>query len=1701
MPNNTFITVDQFDSILSEVTKKISDTYTRNDSNVRTKTIFIFKYSDGLPEVMPSWVNWDVITDIVTIDGSSGWSLDLNAYEEDLDSHRYLWMSSTNINSLSQDNVYWSAPVRLSGERGPAGVDGALIEYIYKLTQNSDSTITTPSRSNWKQEGWTDHPSGITLQYQAEWVSTRKKETAEQDWTDWSTPALWSKYGVNGLDGDGYEYIYYRNNGENRPSIPSYNINSQDYQTDEYVPLGWTDDPQDVTASQRYLWMSSRKKQNGRWGDFKPATMWAKYGEQGEIGYINKKMYYKGDPSGTPPYKPTVVNPSGWTSVMPSYIPGDYVWMIEAYFNSKNEFVDIDGPDGQLTNGWSTPILVSGIKGNSGEKGEKGEKGEIGPVGDKGASGLPGSDMLYRYSLGNEDQPLAINDEEWQYTTAGLHPTEEYPYIWAQLGRKSYSFVETEDGEPTLEEHITWEGEPFKLTGMPGENGAGGQIIYPAGVYSTDIEYTTNDKTAPYVYFDNEYYVLNVPGTWCAKKKQSPMGVEIPNTFTPLDDIGEFGTKSWVKFESFSAIHAQIGIIENGLIGSAVFNGDYMFSQYGLYNGTEMEGLTDAEIRRCFENFDPLSPYSDNAIFKPNTCFNFKTGKVWLNAGKTTFNIDGSGQLAGGQITWKKNGDIEFGPGVKVTWQQVDGGDNKLKELRESLENKIKDAGGLSTSDLEDAKNLLKSDYELRINNLKDLLTQSDANTKDLLQAKIDALTQEQNRMHTTIESLRNSLGDVEEGLEGALTEAHINEIIQAGLIDGTFWTEDTIGSETVLGRKIVGLIGTFGSVDAENITGNTIKGKTVRSLNDVTLIDGSTGPKWELNNDGSGHLANGRISWGSNGAVELKGVTIDWSDVNKPTGSGSESGSGSNTNISSKFKSMVFKRSNDDLSQISLTGGSWSDPKPNESGWTDYITSEAGAIWQSTCTFTLNSDGTSSSSGWSSPAQLSDSSTIEIAYGKESVKDQNNIYSGLPTSGGKANPTGEYTAGWVKDPSDEEEYWYIATARAENNVWGEWHVDKIKGEKGTDGTSISIKGDKASESDLPIPPSNVNDSYIIGNDLYVWVPDNNSWSNVGPFRGKDGDPGATYYLHIKYATDVQFNGDNVALVTLTEPDGENALNAKWIGVGHSTNPSDPIDMDSLKTIYKWSEFLTSSNVSDVVRSSLGDFHITSNHIAGKTMDNDVYDANTGSTQYVKLAKDTEFIKFKKDSNGRDLDGTYTSHTSKGVEGDPDSMGPSWQIRNDGAGHFAGGNIRWNSDGELSAKINGSFDGGSNGSLANGALTWDANAVYVHENLIFDSGKGISWENITGTENIATKDDIVAGGNGVTEEMVTNITKNTIQTENLIANNLTVKKVNTTGSGNSNNIVIDGNNLYAYNGDSKPSLTVNGGKFTQEYPMNSSESYESKTDSSYPSTTIYKDLKTLYFKSGQKDCWIEVGEQYFRLMLVASINTGKSFSGTVEMKVRLQVYNGSTVVSQGSESTLSLVVNNNQTTNNGYTVNPSSSSYVWYSAPVLINSLKAHVGDVDSDKAYTVKLQITPITSNPISASVGYLSAWGVTTSTNDTSTFNPSKLNISTWSSIDTTNIGDNGFRTAFDSHHFVEFAEYNGNTSMLIYSKGAGIKVTDDDLYLKFGNVWYKCGKSGSNLTLTEQTGGDQSVFEKYGKLNSNYNPSASSTDPLWE
>jgi len=82
-----------------------------------------------------------------------------------------------------------------------------------------------------------------------------------------------------------------------------------------------------------------------------------------------------------------------------------------------------------------------------------------------------------------------------------------------------------------------------------------------------------------------------------------------------------------------------------------------------------------------------------------------------------------------------------------------------------------------------------------------------------------------------------------------------------------------------------------------------------------------------------------------------------------------------------------------------------------------------------------------------------------------------------------------------------------------------------LDGKDGKDGTSISIKDSLNAESELPTPPANASDCYIIGSDLYVWT--GSAWKNVGQFKGDKGE-GFVYIgegssweeVHIKYGVD-----------------------------------------------------------------------------------------------------------------------------------------------------------------------------------------------------------------------------------------------------------------------------------------------------------------------------------------------------------------------------------------------------------------------------------------------------------------------------------------------------------------------------------------------------------------------------------------------------
>ena len=103
-------------------------------------------------------------------------------------------------------------------------------------------------------------------------------------------------------------------------------------------------------------------------------------------------------------------------------------------------------------------------------------------------------------------------------------------------------------------------------------------------------------------------------------------------------------SSSWVKLEAFEALYTKVGIIGNGLIGSAVFNDVYMFSQQGVdENGdvsTHYENFNKDSIGTPIESTDPIKP--GVRTFIPNMLFNFGTGAGYLAGGNISFETDGN---------------------------------------------------------------------------------------------------------------------------------------------------------------------------------------------------------------------------------------------------------------------------------------------------------------------------------------------------------------------------------------------------------------------------------------------------------------------------------------------------------------------------------------------------------------------------------------------------------------------------------------------------------------------------------------------------------------------------------------------------------------------------------------------------------------------------------------------------------------------------------------------------------------------------------------------------------------------------------------------------------------------------------------------------------------------------------------------------
>lgn len=145
--------------------------------------------------------------------------------------------------------------------------------------------------------------------------------------------------------------------------------------------------------------------------------------------------------------------------------------------------------------------------------------------------------------------------------------------------------------------------------GDAGPMGKRGVLPYPQGEWDAKTVYTATENVAPYVWYEpgKQYYVLNKVGS-------------VSGTPPPDDYIS---AKNWVPLENNKAVYAEILMTRFAKLASAVFWGDYMFSQFGINEyGNDDEN---------YERFDPSLIGKPDCPYTPNIMLNFAEGEAIFN--------------------------------------------------------------------------------------------------------------------------------------------------------------------------------------------------------------------------------------------------------------------------------------------------------------------------------------------------------------------------------------------------------------------------------------------------------------------------------------------------------------------------------------------------------------------------------------------------------------------------------------------------------------------------------------------------------------------------------------------------------------------------------------------------------------------------------------------------------------------------------------------------------------------------------------------------------------------------------------------------------------------------------------------------------------------------------------------------------------
>lgn len=546
-----------------------------------------------------------------------------------------------------------------SGKDGSDGTDYERV-FIHTTEENRPSTPATSQTDDYIPSGWHDDPIGVSESLPFEWISERKKRNGI--WSNFSTPALWAKYGFDGIDGaEGVAgtSIVWKGDFSSVPSSPqngwayknTTDKKSYVYQDGQWyqmtidgidgkngkdgLSIVWKGDLQSPPSNPQINW-AYRDTNNGRvyiWN----GTAWSLMvvdgsdGADGAAGSNGLSVFITYNDSTSQPSVPTG---NGTTGGWHTNATSGAIWMSQKVASSAS-----DGT-------WGTPIKIKGDKGESITAMGRWYTGLIVPK--QGVVTMGGSSYIAKKETTNP--PL------WTVTTSSgqrIKQTQDggktYGYILSgEMNSAEYDLLASkgEDGKPGVDGKPGADGKP----GEKGEQGIQGCIIrhseWAVGVtYRNDEALTSGTRYVDIAMIRNNAAIDG----WDVYKC---------NTTHTSSESNKPGVSSstWTKLSGVGPIYTSLIIAKNASIDFMQGNQLLIKKDDGTVTAGLSGSIAGSKVRIWAGSATP-----DNAPFRV-----LESGKMigtdveltgTINAISGTFRNVSS---PNGSFKIKENGDVEL---------------------------------------------------------------------------------------------------------------------------------------------------------------------------------------------------------------------------------------------------------------------------------------------------------------------------------------------------------------------------------------------------------------------------------------------------------------------------------------------------------------------------------------------------------------------------------------------------------------------------------------------------------------------------------------------------------------------------------------------------------------------------------------------------------------------------------------------------------------------------------------------------------------------------------------------------------------------------------------------------------------------------------------------------------------------------------